>query len=458
MLSRLAGRRAFGSAAAVGPACLPVSTTTLSNGMRVASQDTAGDTATIGVFIDAGSRYENDANNGTAHFLEHMAFKGTERRTQQGLEMEVEDLGAQLNAYTSREQTVYHSRCFKKDIGKSVDILSDILLNSKFEQSKIEVERGVILREFEEVDGMTDEVIFDRLHETAFQGSDLGRTILGSQENIANISRDMLVEYINTHYTPDRIVLVGSGGVNHDELVKLADQHFGHLKPPPNHETEPSLIYEPSVFVGSDIRERDDYMDQAHVAIAVQGAEWTHPASFALMVGQCLLGFWDKSSGAGANVSSPLCRRVAQEGLANSIMAFNTCYSDTGLFGVYATAPEKGLDDLVSAIQTEMVHLIDEQNDAEMDRAKSLLKAHLFASMSGTTASCEDIGRQILSYGRHMSVGEICHRIDSVTSADVQAAAEHFIWDQEVAVASMGPLRYMPELNFMRRRTYFLRY
>jgi len=305
---------------------------------------------------------------------------------------------------------------------------------------------------------MMEEVIFDRLHETAFQGSDLGRTILGSTENISKISREQLVEYINTHYTPDRIVLVGSGGVDHAELCKLAEKNFGHLQAPKNHLSEPSMVYDPSVFVGSDIRERDDYMPEAHVAIAVQGAEWTHPAAFSLMVGQCLLGFWDKNSGSGAKVSSPLCRRAAEENLAHSIMAFNTCYSDTGLFGVYATAPEKTLDDLVSLVQTEMVHLVDDQNDAEMDRAKSLLKAHLFASMSGTTAATEDIGRQLLSYGRHMSTAEICFRIDQVTSQDVQAAAEHFIWDKEVAVASMGPLKAMPELNFMRRRTYFLRY
>lgn len=158
--------------------------TTLPSGLRVASEGSHGETATVGVWIGAGSRYETAQNNGAAHFLEHMAFKGTSKRTQHQLEVEIENMGGHLNAYTSREQTVYYAKVFKKDVPQAMDILSDILQNSKLDDAAIERERDVILREMEEVNKQQEEVIFDRLHETAFQGNGLGRTILGPIENV----------------------------------------------------------------------------------------------------------------------------------------------------------------------------------------------------------------------------------------------------------------------------------
>lgn len=163
--------------------------TTLPNGLRVASEGSHGETATIGVWIGAGSRYETAQNNGAAHFLEHMAFKGTAKRTQQQLELEIENMGGHLNAYTSREQTVYYAKVFKKDVPRAVDILSDILQNSKLDEAAIERERDVILREMEEVNKQPEEVIFDRLHETAYMGNGLGRTILGPIENVRGSQR-----------------------------------------------------------------------------------------------------------------------------------------------------------------------------------------------------------------------------------------------------------------------------
>jgi len=198
--------------------------------MRVATEATPhAQTATVGVWIDAGSRYETAANNGTAHFLEHMAFKGTKTRTTAGLEEEIENMGAHLNAYTSREQTTYYAKVFKQDVPKAVDVLSDILQNSSLEPAHVERERGVILREMEEVEKEVEEVLFDHLHATAFQQTGLGRTILGSAENVRTITRENLSAYIGTHYTAPRMVLVGSGAVDHDELVKLATNAFGGL-------------------------------------------------------------------------------------------------------------------------------------------------------------------------------------------------------------------------------------
>lgn len=204
---------------------------TLPNKFRVASEYRPGETATVGVWIDAGSVFETPENNGTAHFLEHLAFKGTKNRTKEQIEVEIENMGGQLNAYTSREQTVYHAHVFKKDVPKAVEIIADILQNSNLKEEDVERERSVILREMEEVESQTEEVIFDHLHSVAFQETPLGFTILGPERNIKGIKRDDLLNYIKTHYTAPRMVLSAAGAVDHDQLVQLAEKHFSGLSP-----------------------------------------------------------------------------------------------------------------------------------------------------------------------------------------------------------------------------------
>merc|ERR1711976_221703 len=194
----------------------PTEVSVIDNGMRVATEDSGA--PTVGLWIDTGSRYETAANNGVAHFLEHMAFKGTSKRSQTDLELEVENIGAHLNAYTSREQTVFYAKCFSQDISRAVEILSDIIQHSKFGEIEIERERGVILREMQEVESNLQEVVFDHLHAVAYQGTPLGRTILGPTANIKSMTRDDLVTYIQTHYKGPRMVMAGAGGVNHQEL------------------------------------------------------------------------------------------------------------------------------------------------------------------------------------------------------------------------------------------------
>merc|ERR1712238_216501 len=177
--------------------------------------------------------YETEQNNGAAHFLEHMAFKGTQKRTQQQLEVEIENMGGHLNAYTSREQTVYFAKVFKGDVGRAVEILSDILLHSKLDESAIERERDVILREMSEVNKQQEELVLDHLHSTAFQGTGLGRTILGPEENIRSLKKSDLSSYINTHYTAPRMVIAGAGAIDHEELCSMASEHFGGLPTAP---------------------------------------------------------------------------------------------------------------------------------------------------------------------------------------------------------------------------------
>jgi mitochondrial-processing peptidase subunit beta len=209
------------------------------------------------VWIDAGSRYETAQNNGAAHFLEHMAFKGTKNRTQKQLEVEIENMGGHLNAYTSREQTVYYAKVFKNDVPKAMEILSDILQNSLLDEGAINRERDVILREMEEVNKQYEEVILDHLHETAFMGTGLGRTILGPEENIKSLKRSDLENYIRTHYTADRFVIAGAGAVDHKQLTELTEKHFGKL---PAAAPSSVVAMDPAMFTGSDKRIRFDSM------------------------------------------------------------------------------------------------------------------------------------------------------------------------------------------------------
>lgn len=426
---------------------------TLGNGLRVASEGGHGDTATVGVWVDAGSRYESEKTNGVAHFLEHLCFKGTATRTQMALEKEIENMGGHLNAYTSREQTVFYARVFKDDVPKAMEILSDIIQNPTFDQAAIDRERDVILRESEEVEKEQEEVVFDRLHETAFMGSGLGRTILGPKENILSLSRDDLKNYVDTHYTAPRMVVAGAGAVNHQQLAELSEQHFGKLPTAPANPAAAAM--EPAHFVGSEVRTRMDSEPLAHVALAFESAGWTSENAFPLMIMQCLLGSWSRTNGSGINTASKMCQAVAESEAAHSVMSFNSCYKDTGLFGVYAIAEPETLNDLMFILTESCVRLCHHTTEEEVARARTQLKATMLAHLDGSSQICEDIGRQLLTYGRRLTPAEIFARIDAVDAAAVKAAANLYINDQDIAMAALGPIHELPDYNWLRRRTYW---
>jgi processing peptidase subunit beta len=228
---------------------------------------------------------------------------------------------------------VYYAKSFNSDVPKTVDILSDILQNSKLEPAAIERERDVILREQEEVDKQLEEVVFDHLHATAYQNQPLGRTILGPKENIASIQRTDLVDYIKTNYTADRMVLVGAGGVPHDQLVKLAEQHFGSLPSQPPTSAASAVAAEQKRtpdFIGSEVRIRDDTIPTANIALAVEGVSWKDDDYFTALVTQAIVGNWDRAMGNSPYLGSKLSTFVSNHNLANSFMSFSTSYSDTG--------------------------------------------------------------------------------------------------------------------------------
>uniref|UniRef100_A0A8W7PPI2 Mitochondrial-processing peptidase subunit beta n=1 Tax=Anopheles coluzzii TaxID=1518534 RepID=A0A8W7PPI2_ANOCL len=398
--------------------------TQLDNGLRVASEDSGAETATVGVWINAGSRCENSSNNGVAHFLEHMAFKGTAKRSQANLELEVENLGAHLNAYTSREQTVFYAKCLSKDVAKAVEILSDIVQNPTLGEEEIVRERDVILREMQEIESNLKEVVFDHLHATAFQGTALGKSILGPSKNVQSIGKTELKHYIDTQYKAPRIVLAAAGGVNHNELVQLAKQNFGEMN---------SIVM------------------QRTMRWMLEGCGWTDEDHVPLMVATSFIGAWDRAQSGSVNHASKLAVASAVDGMCHSFQSFNVCYRDTGLWGIYFVCDPLTCEDMLFNVQNEWMRLCTIVTEGEIERAKNLLKTNMLLHLDGTTPICEDIGRQLLCYNRRIPVHEMEQRIDSVTAAKVREVAMKYIFDRCPAVAAVGPVENLPD--YMRIRS-----
>lgn len=357
------------------------------------------------------------------------------------LELEVENLGAHLNAYTSREQTVYYAKAFDKDVPAAVNVLSDILQNSKLEETAIERERDVILREQEEVDKQIEEVVFDQLHAVAFQGYPLGNTILGPKEAINSINKNDLQSYIKKNYTADRMCLIGAGSITHDALVELAQKNFADLPTSSNPLPLGKTAGPQTKFTGSEVRIRDDTMPTAHIAIAVEGVSWNSPDYWPMLVMQSIFGNWDRSLGASSLLSSRLSTIISSNNLANSYMSFSTSYSDTGLWGIYMVSENlMNLDDLCHFTLKEWTRMSMNPTTAEVERAKAQLTSSLLLGLDGTTAIAEDIGRQLVTTGRRFTPKEIERNIANVEVEDIKRVANQYLWDRDFALAAYGSI------------------
>ncbi|CAG9467685.1 unnamed protein product [Pedinophyceae sp. YPF-701] len=431
---------------------------TLSNGLRVATETIPwATTATVAVTIDTGSRYEERHTNGVAHFLEHLNFKGTGRRSRSQIEVEVENLGGQLHAFTSREQTCYWVKAERSAVPALVDVVADMLTGSQYEQRSVDAERSVITTEMEHVYQQPHEVVFDHLHATAFQNTGLGFTILGPRENIMAISSGDVKTFVKEHYTGPRMVLSGVGAITHEELVKLGQAHLGGV-PSEGASTAQQLAKKPGFFTGSDVRIREPDEASCHFAVAVEGCSHNDPDFVALELMRMMLGDWDASSSVGINSGSHLAQKVAAGGWADRVFAFNTAYHDTGLFGVYASGPAAHTKDLSWAVMKHLSGLSYSVSDVDLVRAKNMLKAERLSYYKNSESVATDIGAQLAKHNRRVPMDEMFARIDRTTAEDVKRAAQRFVYDAEVAIAAYGETFDLPDYIWFRRRTYQLRY
>ena len=412
---------------------------TLPNGFRIATEHMPGlKSASIGIWVTAGGRHERIEQNGIAHFLEHMAFKGTKTRNALQIAESIEDVGGFINAYTSREMTAYYARVLENDVPLALDVIGDILLNSVFDPAEIEVERGVILQEIGQSLDTPDDIIFDWLQEVAYPDQALGRTILGPSERVGAFGRQDLSGFVAEHYGPGQMILCAAGAVDHDAICRAAEGLFGHLSPiaAPN-------ILEAARFQGGERRE-DKALEQVHFALALEGPTYRDPEIFAAQV---------YANALGGGMSSRLFQEVREKrGLCYTIFAQAGAYEDTGLITLYAGTSADQIAELAHVTIDEMKRAAGDMAQAEVDRARVQMKAGMLMGLESPSNRAERLARMLSIWGRVPSIEETVEKIDAVTVGRVRDYAEKMAGGTGTAMTLYGPASAAPGLDALRAR------
>ena len=412
---------------------------TLSNGFRIVTEPMPGlKSASIGIWVTAGGRNETLAQNGIAHFLEHMAFKGTERRSALQIAETIEDVGGYINAYTSREMTAYYARVLENDVPLALDVIADILLNPVFDPSEIEVERGVILQEIGQALDTPDDIIFDWLQEEAYPNQALGRTILGPTERVSRFSRADLTTFIGEHYGPDQMILSAAGAVDPDELLALAEKLFGHLP----RRSQPQAA-EPAAFSGGERRVVKG-LEQAHFALAFEGPNYRDPGIYAAQIHAIAMG---------GGMSSRLFQELRENrGLCYTIFAQAGAYADTGMMTVYAGTSADQLGELATLTVDELKRAADDMSAEEVARARAQMKAGMLMGLESPSNRAERLARMVAIWGEVPSIEDTIERIDSVTTGDVRDFGASLVTGASAAMALYGPIEAAPQLEALKAR------
>jgi predicted Zn-dependent peptidase len=382
------------------------------------------ETASLGVWVGAGSRDELPDEHGISHLLEHMAFKGTSRRTARQIAEEIEAVGGDLNAATSIETTAYYARVLRADVPLAFDVLSDILTDPTFDPEELRREQNVIVQEIGAVEDTPDDLIWDRLQETAFTGQPIGRSILGTPATVRSFDRSGLASYLIRNYRAPEMVIAAAGAIDHRSVVAEVEQRFvkfaGPRAPAP----------QPAHFVGgSRIEIRD--LEQVHIALAMHGLAQRDSNLYNLQVFTNVLG---------GGMSSRLFQEVReQRGLCYAIYAFHAPYSDTGMFGLYAGTDAADVGELMRVVVAELHAAAETVNEAEVARAKAQMKAGLLMALESSSARAEQLARQILHWGRPIPLDELVQKIEAVTVESARAAGRALIARGRPAVAALGP-------------------
>ncbi|HEX6093411.1 MAG TPA: pitrilysin family protein [Dongiaceae bacterium] len=414
-----------------------VQVTRLGNGLTVATDRMAGvETASLGVWVGAGTRHEPRAINGVAHLLEHMAFKGTEKRSARDIAVEIEAVGGVLNAYTSREHTAYYARVLAGDVPLALDILADILQRSTLADEELNRERTVVLQEIGQAEDTPDDIIFDHFQEIAFPDQAMGRPVLGRAEIVRELPRETVAGYMASRYRAGQMVLAASGQLDHDALVAMAEKLFSGL---PSGAVPPS---EGARYAGGDGRfERE--LEQVHLALGFLGVTYSDPDYYAAAVLSQLLG---------GGMSSRLFQEIREKrGLVYSIHSFSSSYADGGIFGIYAGTGEKEVAELLPVVCDELAKLPDDLTEPEVKRAAAQLRAATLMSREKPSARCEQLASQLLIYGRPIPPAEAVARIDAVTIDDLTRLARR-LTQSPPTLTALGPIGQVMEYDALRKR------
>ena len=410
----------------------------LSNGFRIVSEHMPGlQSAAIGIWVTAGGRHERVEQNGIAHFLEHMAFKGTKRRSALQIAEAIEDVGGYINAYTSREVTAYYARVLENDVPLALDVIADILLNPVFDPAEIEVERGVILQEIGQSHDTPDDVIFDWLQEESYRDQPLGRTILGPSERVSAFSRDDLKRFVAEHYGPEQMILSAAGAVDHAALVRLAEDLFGGLERHNPSDTQPAT------FTGGEIR-REKALEQAHFALALESPGYRDEQIYTAQI---------YTSALGGGMSSRLFQEIREtRGLCYTIFAQTGAYADTGTTTIYAGTSAAQIGELATITIDEMKRAADDMTAEEVARARAQMKAGMLMGLESPSNRAERLARLVQIWGTVPSLDDTISRIDAVTTGDVREFAERIAGSAPAALALYGPIADAPHWSALQER------
>ncbi|MGP0059730.1 MAG: M16 family metallopeptidase [Beijerinckiaceae bacterium] len=411
---------------------MSVEITTLPSGLRVATDRMDHlETVSLGVWVGAGSRHERTIEHGLSHLLEHMAFKGTRRRSAREIAEEIESAGGDLNAATSTEQTAYYAHVLGADAGIALDILADILTESIFDTKELEREKGVILQEIGAVEDTPDDLVFDLFNAAAFPGQAIGWPILGTPERVKAFDRTMISAYMQNHYRSDVMVIGAAGAANHAEIVAAAEKRFAAL---------PVAAAEPSAsarYIGGQamLKRR---LEQAHVIVGFEGVSYADPTHYALHV---------FTNAVGGGMSSRLFQEIREKrGLVYAINTFHWGYSDSGLFGFYAATGRRQVEELMPVALDCLAAAVQDLSEAEVQRSKAQIKVSMLTALESPAARAEQIARQILAFGRVLSRDEIIAKIDRLGVEEVRAAGRAALRSKPT-VAAIGPISkvYSPD-------------
>lgn len=411
--------------------------TRLPSGLTVVSETMSRvETVSCGAWVAVGTRHETEAENGVAHFLEHMAFKGTKRRTAQAIAEEIEAVGGHLNAYTAREQTAYYAKVLKEDAGLALDIVADLLTHSTLDAQELERERGVILQEIGQANDTPDDVVFDHFQATAFPAQAMGRPTLGTEESVRAMPREALSGWLSRFYGPANMIIAAAGNIAHEQLLALVEKHFSAL-PAVQPATQDRGTYQ-----GGEHREERD-LDQTHIVLGFPGVQYRDADYWAASQLSTLLG---------GGMSSRLFQEVREKrGLVYSIYTFVQPFNDAGLFGLYAGTGERQVAELLPVVTEELSKVQRHVTPEELKRAKAQTKASVLMGLESTGSRCEQLARHMQVHGRVLPTEEIVARIEAVTEEDVRRVAAR-LFRARPTLAAVGPLAHLPQLPAIAER------
>lgn len=388
----------------------------------------------FGLWIGTGSRYETPETNGISHFIEHMLFKGTELKTAKDIAMAIDNIGGQINAFTGKECTCYYTKTLDSDLETAMEVISDMLFNSRFDPAHIETEKNVIIEEIGMYEDYPEEMVHDMLAEEVWSGNSLGYPILGNNQSILGITRDNLLEYMKTYYVPENSVISVAGNFNEQELLEMVEKYFVEWK---SHNYCKVHAYKP--WFNKSIRVKRKETEQVHMCLGFRGVKHGEDKLYSLMTLNNILG---------GGMSSRLFQKIREEmGLAYSIYSYPTSYRDVGMFTIYAASSPKKYMDVIKLIKDEISTIIRGNiSESDLEKAKNQLKGNFILGLDSTSSRMNSMGKSQLITGRVRSPDEVLENIDKVTIESITEVINYVFRPEQMGISAIGDVDFDPGL------------